>query len=123
MTLTPAHAELVRSVVRTRALAKGECFQRAGEGAEHGGFGVSGCVRGYVLEADGREHTLYLAVEDWWLGDYDSARAGTPSPLVIEAIEPSGIVTMAYHDHDLLLERIPGYAAAFTVGLQRRLAA
>ena len=62
-------------------------------------------------------------MEDWWLGDYESARAGAPSSLVIEAVEPSRVVTISYRDHDLLLERIPGYAPAFALGLQRRVAA
>ena len=121
--LSDEHATLVRSMATPRALARGECLQRAGEVAHSTFFVVKGLLRAYVLEEEGREHILRFAAEGWWLGDPESARTGTPSKTFFEAIERSVVLRISYPDQERMMKTIPGHAAAFAQGMQRLAAA
>jgi len=55
--------------------------------------------------------------------DNISLTEGTPSQYFIDAIEDSDVLLIDPPSHEKLVERIPGYAAAFRKGLQRRAAA
>ena len=50
-------------------LAAGEFLQRAGEVTRHAAFVASGCLRSYVIDANGKEHIIQFAPETWWLAD------------------------------------------------------
>ena len=42
---------------------------QAGEPCTHLAFVTRGCLRSYSLNAQGQEHTLQFASEDWWISD------------------------------------------------------
>lgn len=122
LTLTKEDEARIRAAATPRSLAKGEYVQRAGELARHQVFVASGCLRSFVLDEAGREHVLYLAAEDWWLADPESARSGAPSAYFFQALERSSVLLVEFEVHDRLLVEVPGYAAAYAAGLQRRTA-
>jgi CRP-like cAMP-binding protein len=120
---TPDDLALVRSVFVPRSLAAGEFLQRAGEVARHASFVARGCLRSYVIDAKGKEHIVQFAPEDWWLSDTNSLASGTPSQFFYQAIEPSELLLLEPRSHLLLVDKVPGYAAAFRTGMQRHAAA
>jgi len=119
MPLTRAHEELVRSAVRARRAKKGETLQRAGEVATHGYFVANGLLRSFWIDEKGREHVLQFAPENWWLTDVNSMRDQTPSTYFIEALEDSDLVLLDAAAQTRFMAELPGYAAAYTTGLQR----
>ena len=119
MPLTRAHEELVRSAVRARRAKKGETLQRAGEVATHGYFVANGLLRSFWIDDKGREHVLQFAPENWWLTDVNSMRDQTPSTYFIEALEDSDLVLLDAAAQTRFMAELPGYAAAYTTGLQR----
>jgi CRP-like cAMP-binding protein len=119
MTLTPDSRELVRSVAMPRKAKKGEFLQRAGAVARHGHFIARGCLRSYSIDEKGKEHILQFAPEGWWLTDFASITTGAPSTIFIDALEDSDLLLIDWPSHDRLIQGIPGYAAAFAVGLQK----
>src|SRR5205823_529191 len=107
-----------------RALRAGEFFQRAGEAATHGAFVATGCLRSYVIDADGKEHILQFAPENWWIGDPSGLLApGTPARYFIDAVEDSNLLVFDRAAHEWAISRIPGAAAAYRAGLERKAAA
>jgi CRP/FNR family transcriptional regulator, anaerobic regulatory protein len=123
MPIATEHETLVRSLVSSRRVKKGEALQRAGEVATHGCFVADGCLRSYSIDEEGREHVLQFAPEGWWLTDFNSMRDQTPSTYFIEALEDSGVVLMGLAAHTRLMNELPGYAAAFATGLLKMSAA
>jgi CRP-like cAMP-binding protein len=121
--LTAQEFEVVGAAFTPLSLQSGEYLQRAGEVARHAVFVAQGCLRSYVIDADGKEHVVQFAPEEWWLADANSLRNQTPSQYFIDAIEASDVLLVDGPGHDALVERVPGYAAAFRVGLQRHIAA
>jgi CRP-like cAMP-binding protein len=104
-------------------LPAGEFLQRAGDVSRHAAFVASGCLRSYVIDADGKEHVVHFAPETWWLADTASLMTGNPSQYFVDAVEDSDLLLIDPSSHQLLVERVPGYAAAFRTGLQRHAAA
>jgi CRP-like cAMP-binding protein len=103
--------------------APGEFLQRGGEVTRFAAFVARGCLRNYVIDPKGKEHIVQFAPETWWLADSTSWNKGTPSPYFIDAIEESDLLLLDGTSHQALVDRVPGYAAAFRTGLQRHAAA
>jgi len=100
-----------------------EFLQRAGDVPRHGAFVATGCLRSYVIDANGKEHIIQFAPETWWLADTASLMTGTPSQYFFDAVEDSELLLIDPPSQQLLVDRVPGYAAAFRTGLTRQSAA
>ena len=123
MPLERAHEALVRSLVSARRVKKGQTLQRAGEVATHGYFVTAGCLRSYWIDDKGREVSLTFAPEGWWVTEMTSLQDSTPSTYFIEALEDSDVVFMDMAAHSRFIEVIPGFAAAYAIGVQKMAAA
>ena len=122
-TFTEEELAFVRTMFRPMTLRAGEFLQRAGRPATHAAFVVSGCVRTYTIDAKGKEHVVKFAPETWWVADNLSLSTGAPSAYFIDAIEDSELLLIDPTSHEAIVEKVPGYAAAFRRGLQRHAAA
>jgi CRP-like cAMP-binding protein len=86
-------------------------------------FVAKGCLRSYVIDDNGKVHIVRFAPEEWWLADSARFLTGGPSTLFIDAIEASDVLLIDHPSHQRVLDRVPAYAAAYQVGLQRVAAA
>ena len=121
-TFTEVEIALVRSVVHDRRLEPGETLQRAGDIARAAAFVAHGCLRMYAIDAKGKEHIVQFAPETWWLADNISLMSKTPSQYFIDAIEPTDALLLESEGHLMLLQQVPGYAAAFQTGVHKHVA-
>jgi CRP-like cAMP-binding protein len=122
-TLRPGELDFIQALFAFRRLEKGVVLQRAGEPARHMVFVAKGCLRSYVMDDKGKVHIVGFASEDWWLADSARFLSGEPSTLFIDAIEDSDLLLIDHPSHQRILDGVPGYAAAYRVGLQRLAAA
>jgi len=113
----------MRGLFRPLTLGSGEFLQRGGDVARGGAFVARGCLRTYVIDPKGKEHIVQFAPETWWVADANSFLTGAPSPYFVEAIEESDLLLIDPASHREIVERVPGYAAAFRTGLQKHAAA
>src|SRR6476620_8597981 len=120
---TPADLTFIQERFIATTLPAGEFLQRGGDVARHAAFVASGCLRSYVIGADGKEHIVQFAPETWWLADGPSLMTGAPSQYFIDAIEDSELLLIDPRSHQEIVEAIPGFAAAQRAGLQRHNAA
>ena len=122
-TFTEAEFAFLETLYVPLALTAGEFFQRAGEPATRAAFVTAGCLRSYVIGDDGKEHILQFAPEDWWVGDPAGVIApGAPAQCFIDAIEDSHLLTFDRVAHEQSM-RVPGVAAGYRAGLERKGAA
>jgi len=121
-TFTDQEFDFIRTVFIPRTLRAGESLHQAGKVAKHAVFVASGCLRSYVIDSGGKEHIVMFAPENWWLADSISLATKTPSQYFVDAIEDSDILMIDPESHEKLVERVPGYAAAFRKGLQKHAA-
>jgi CRP-like cAMP-binding protein len=90
--------------LNTKEVKKGELLLRKGETCKYGYKVVSGCLKSYVLNNNGKEHILLFAPEDWIISDMDSLFNTKPSNIFIEAIEDSVIIKLTRNDFENLFK-------------------
>ena len=79
-----------------RAVAKGQVLQRPGDPVGRGYYVLEGCLRSYVIDADGKEHVLQFAPENWLVGDQKAAIRNIPATLFIDALEDSQVLELDF---------------------------
>ena len=115
---TSDELQFIETMFVPTSLGANEFLQRAGAVAKHSAFVARGCLRKYVIDAQGKEHIVQFAPETWWLADASSLVNGTPSQYFIDAVEDSELLLIDPPSHETLIEKVPGYADAFRRGLQ-----
>lgn len=115
-------------ILRFRTLEKGEVIVRSGEICSIVAFICRGLLRYYYLK-DGQEHVGHFALEGEFLSAYSSFITGAPSLQIVDALEPTEILSFTKADLDLLFTRSAAFerfgrkiAEEIIVGSQRRTA-
>jgi CRP-like cAMP-binding protein len=83
---------------------------------------VKGVLRSYLVGNEGQEHTISLAIEDWWIADYHSYINQLPATLFVEALEEGILIQIDYNAEQLLMETYPKFERFFRIIAQRSLA-
>lgn len=83
-----------------RKVKRRQFILQQGDVCSHFTFVVSGCLKMYAVDKNGKEHNIEFSAENDWIIDLSSFYSEKPSQLYIEAIEPT-IVLQIKHD-DLL---------------------
>jgi len=65
-------------------------------------FVIRGALKGYVIGDDGQEHTIQLALEDWWISDYNSYIFQQPATMFVMALEDCTLLQIKYEDEQFL---------------------
>lgn len=74
-------------------------------------FIVKGCVRGYIIDYQGKEHNIIFGFENFWFGDIESFDHRTSATLNFEALEPVKALAISKEKWDMLTEEVPSYTA------------
>jgi CRP-like cAMP-binding protein len=102
------------------ALGKRQHLLQAGEPCTHLAFVTQGCLRSYSLNAQGQEHTLQFAPEDWWISDMYSLLTQQPSTMNIDALEDTQVLLLAQADMETVYEQFPVFERYFRLLMQSR---
>ena len=108
------------SVFLSKKLKKGQFLQREGELARLGAFVTKGLLRSYVIDAKGKEYIIQFAPENWWISDKAGMSTNAKASFFIDAVEDAEMMCIDLPGHLAMMERIPGYAAIFHAGMQKR---
>lgn len=101
-------------------MKKGEFLLREGETPKYAAFVCKGFLRSYVTDDKGKEHIIQFAPENWWISAKTGLSEYSPSTVFIDAIEDSEVLLIDRPGHIRMMEKIPGYAASFHAGIQKR---
>jgi CRP-like cAMP-binding protein len=70
--------------------------------AKHRYFIVHGAVRAYVIGNDGQERSVQLAVDQWWISDYNSYILQQPASMFVIAAEDTVALQISFEDEQVL---------------------
>jgi CRP-like cAMP-binding protein len=70
--------------------------------AKHRYFVIKGALRGYVIGDEGQDHTIQLAIEDWWISDYNSYMFQQPAKMFVVALEDCLLLQISFEDEQRL---------------------
>jgi len=65
-------------------------------------FVVTGALRAFVVGDEGQDHTIQLAIENWWISDYNSYIFQQPASMFVVAMEDSVLLQITFEDEQLL---------------------
>jgi CRP-like cAMP-binding protein len=96
--------------------------------ARYRNYVLQGAFMGYVVADEGQDHIIQLAVEDWWISDYNSYIFQQPATMFVMALEDSVILQLDYANEQQLKSMNHKYETFFRItaersfaGMQRRI--
>ena len=120
--LEEAEEKELISIIRTTRVKKRQFIVQPGFVCRHRNYVLEGAFRLYYLDADGKEHTMSIAVEDWFVSDFYSYITQTPATLYAEALEDSVIFQMEYQAIEGLCAKIHGLSEYFRFATEKAFA-
>lgn len=106
-----------------KTIPKKDYLLKQGRYARYEGFVSSGCFRVFNLDTHGDEHTLYFAIQNWWVGDINSFINNIPAQLNIQAIKNSEVLLITKENKEKAFAEIPEVEKLFRIIFQRALIA
>ena len=106
------------SILHYRKLDKGKILLHHGEVAQSQYFVISGCLRNYSVDKDGKEHIIAFAPTDWWISDLYSYVTETSSDQIIDALIPTEVFEICKKDMEEVYVRIPKFERFFRILFQ-----
>jgi CRP-like cAMP-binding protein len=110
-TLSADDKQVFAEHFKPKKIRKRQYFLQEGDVCKYTGFIVKGAAKTFTVDEKGHEHILKLSVENWWLADFESYYALTPSRFNIEALEDMEILQITHNLVEEFIKPIPAFAA------------
>lgn len=116
--ISQSEIEKLQSATKFITLKKKDFLLKEGEICRFNYFVEKGCLRLFFVNEKGNEQIIQFALENWWLSDYVSFNAASPSQFYIQAVEDCTVIAIAKADQDKILDDIPALEKYFRKVLQ-----
>src|SRR4051812_19309348 len=83
--LTEEDVALITAAFTLKKIKKKQIIIQPGFPAPYRNYVVKGAFRAYVIGENGEEHTIQLAIEDWWISDYNAYINRQPATMFVVA--------------------------------------
>ena len=123
ITLTEEEEQIFTSLLRIQKVKKKQFIVQPEFVCQYRTYIINGALRSYLLDNNGQEHTIGLAIEDWWISDFTSYIYQEPATLFVEAMEDSTLIKISYNNEQTLYEKVPKFERFFRIHSQRGSAA
>ncbi|RPD39169.1 Crp/Fnr family transcriptional regulator [Chitinophaga barathri] len=121
--LSEEEEQILAQYIEIRDVKKKDHLLKAGQVCQGNYFIIKGCCRAYFdSERDG-EQIYHFAIENWWITDYISLEAHTPSESNIQALENTTYAVLYRDVQDGLFAAVPQLERYFRIILQKALTA
>ena len=120
--LTASEEERLTAIIKMVRVKKRQFIIQPGFVCQHRFYIVKGAFRVYYLDDKGKEHTVSIGVEDWFVSDFYSYVSQTPADLYAEALEDGIIYQMSYQDIEPLCKEIHSLSEYFRLTTERAFA-
>lgn len=94
--LTAAEADQFVSAFRKVRIKKRQFIVQPDFPVKHRYYITKGSLRAYVVSENGQEHTVSLAIEDWWITDYIGYILQQPATMFVVAFEDTEALELDY---------------------------
>lgn len=115
ISLNEQEIELLEGKSRYRRYRKGQYVVQQGDVCKMSNFVISGCLRIFHLDDDGREHTLMFPHENWWASDLGSFLSQTEAEYYIQCLEPVELLQFSHDSLNQLYKDIPKLERLFRI--------
>jgi CRP-like cAMP-binding protein len=116
--LSDDEKDLFISLLNKKTYLKKEDILIPGGVCTHQNYVLSGCVKVYYPDAEGNEHIVKFAIEDWWAFDIGSFFHATPAFYGIRCLEETTVLQLTHDAHQRILDKIPAFEKFYRLMLQ-----
>jgi len=120
--LTEDEIEKITSIIQTARIKKRHFIIQPGFVCRYRTYIVKGAFRVFYLDKEGKEHTVSIGIEDWFVTDFYSYISQTPATNYAEALEDSIILQMKYEDIERLCKEIHALSEYFRLTTEKAFA-
>ena len=117
--LTPEEVQEFLSCFKIVKVKKRQFIIQPDFVAPHRNYVLQGAFRAYVVGDEGEEHTIQLAIEDWWISDYNSYIYQKPASMFVVALEDAVLAQIDFEKEQQLKARNHKYETFFRVTAER----
>jgi len=100
--LTDSEFDYILSHFTPRSFKKHQFVIQKGDPVKNDYFVISGLLKAYHTDQDGKDHIIQFAMEDWWISDYQAYFNGTPATLYIDCLENVDILCLSLTNREKL---------------------
>ena len=122
VSLTSGEEDRLTSIIKTSKVKKKQFIIQPGFVCQSRTYIVEGAFRVFYLDDNGKEHTVSIGVEDWFVTDFYSYINQTPALNFAEALEDSTIFQMRYEDVEPLCKEIHSLSEYFRLTTEKAFA-
>ncbi|WP_205510599.1 Crp/Fnr family transcriptional regulator [Longitalea arenae] len=126
--LTNEEYDLVLAHFTAKRFKKHQIIIREGEQVYNDYFLLSGLMKSAHINAEGREHILLFAMQNWWITDLQAYHHQTPATLQIDCLEDSETLFISLDKREKLCRELQKMETFFrkkttedSILLQRRI--
>jgi CRP-like cAMP-binding protein len=126
--LSNEELDYVLSHFTTKKFKKHQFIIQEGDKVTNDFFILSGCLKSYFTDKNGKEHILAFAMQDWWITDYQAYYYQTKATINVDCIEDSEVLCLSFENREKLcaeMHKIEHYFRKKTnkrnVALQQRI--
>lgn len=107
------------SFFKLMRLKKRQFIVQPGFVAQYRTYVLQGALRAYVVGNQGEEYTIQLAIDDWWISDYNSYIHQQPATMFVMAVEDCEVLQIDYQKESELKKLHHLYETFFRVTAER----
>jgi len=100
--LTDAEFDYILSHFTFKKFKKHQFVIQEGEKVRNDFFIVSGCLKSYFTDKNGKEHILAFGMQDWWITDYEAYYNQSEAIVNIDCIEESELLCLSFENREKL---------------------
>lgn len=104
--------------IKIRRYLKGQYVVQQGDICKYESFVISGCAKSFFMDAEGNEHVVMFAIENWWTADLGSFITQEPADYNVQCLEPTIVAQFSYESLELLYQQIPQLEKFFRIIMQ-----
>jgi CRP-like cAMP-binding protein len=118
--LNTQEREALNALFTERNIKRRQFVSQQGDVCRHFTFVVSGCLKMYAVDANGKEHNIEFIAENDWATDLSSFYSEKPGKLYIEAVEPATVLQIKHDDVIYLYTHFPKFDHNFRVIIEQK---
>jgi CRP-like cAMP-binding protein len=96
--LTEDVKKFTQSVSTVKKLKKRDLLIEENQNVNKTYFVIDGCIRSYVFDSQGKEHTLQFALKNDWISDYIAIFNNEKSRQTVECISDSTVIEVSVRE-------------------------
>ena len=100
--LTDTEFDYILSHFVNKKFKKHQFVIHEGQFVENDFFILSGCLKSYHSDTNGKEHIIQFGMQDWWITDYQAYYYQTKATVNIDCIEDTELLCLSYTNREKL---------------------